>query len=260
MSTMLNALWQRYHKHQDADARAEILRHHLGLVHHVARELARSTGNAIELDDLVGAGTLGLIKALESFEIERGLAFTTYATSRIRGAILDEMRRADSRPRSARVTGRRIAAVEKALMERLGRTPLPGEIAAALQIDLETYWRAREAAQPRTMLPLDEPAPASGGRFTLADVIGDDDTETPDEKMEREELIERVRTAVAALPERERRVMALYHYEGLTLRQIGEAMHLTESRVSQIRAQALQRVRSLLIQEETECAPHSSAA
>ena len=121
-------LWTRYRTAGDPEARAQLLVRHLGLVHHVAREVSRRIPS-VELGELVSAGALGLMKALDSFDLSRGLAFSTYAVLRIRGAILDDLRSRDSTPRSVRIKRRRIEAVAAGLEARLGRAPSPTELA-----------------------------------------------------------------------------------------------------------------------------------
>ena len=157
------ALWVRYRSAGDAEARAQLLVRHLGLVHHVAREVSRRIPS-VELGELVSAGALGLMKALDSFDLSRGLAFSTYAVLRIRGAILDDLRSRDSTPRSVRVKRRRIEAIAAALEARLGRTPTPQEVAAHLGIDITTYWKWKDAVG--VYAEAETPRPSHGRRFS----------------------------------------------------------------------------------------------
>ncbi|MDQ3096963.1 MAG: sigma-70 family RNA polymerase sigma factor, partial [Chloroflexota bacterium] len=164
-------LWQRYRTSADPVARARLLELYLGLVHHVAQEMRRRT-QAVELDDLVSAGTFGLIRALDSFDLSRGLAFSTYAVRRIRGAILDDLRSRDWAPRAIRAKARRLQVATTALEGRLGRTPRPEEVAAKLDIDLTTYWQWRDEATARTAMSYDGEAKAgSAGGVMLQDVL-----------------------------------------------------------------------------------------
>jgi RNA polymerase sigma factor FliA len=243
--TMPGDLWQRYRDTADPGARRELLELYIGLVHHVAREMSRRT-RAVELDDLISAGTFGLIRALDSFDLSRGLAFSTYAVRRIRGAILDDLRSQDWAPRAVRVKARRLQVATTALEFRLGRAPRPEEIAAQLDIDVSTYWRWRDDTATRTVMSYEgEPGNRELGA-PLQDVIPDADASTPSEQLGREEEVRMLREAIGRLPEKERTVMALYYYEELTQRQIAEVLHVTESRVSQIRSQALKRLRTRL--------------
>ncbi|HEY7613867.1 MAG TPA: FliA/WhiG family RNA polymerase sigma factor [Gemmatimonadales bacterium] len=243
--TLPAALWQQYRRTGDPDARRQLLELYIGLVHHVARELGRRT-NAAELDDLVSAGTFGLIRALDSFDLGRGLAFSTYAVRRIRGAILDDLRSQDWTPRAVRVKARRLQVATVTLQTRLGRMPRPDEVAAQLDIDITTYWRWRDDTATRSVLSYEGEARGSAGGAPLQDLLEDEETTAVHEELAREEDVKLLRDSIARLPEKERMVMALYYYEELTQRQIAEVMHLTESRVSQIRTQALKRLRTRL--------------
>lgn len=244
MTTVTDALWERYQEHGDAEARRELLDQYLGLVHHCAREMGARIGHAVEFDDLLGAGTLGLVQALEGFDRSRGLAFSTYAMRRIRGAILDELRSRDWRPRSVRAKGRQLASVVTALESRYGRTPEPAEVAQALGIDLLSYYRLRQDVEGGTMVSLAGPVARGGGdTLRLEDTLADPAGEADVRAVGREDTHRHLREAIASLPPRERTVLALYYYEELNLKQIAAMLHVTESRVSQIRSQAIRRLR-----------------
>jgi len=245
--TLTDALWQRYRGTGDPEARSQLLDRYLGLVHHVARQVAVRVSDVVELDDLVSAGTLGLVQALEAFDLSRGLAFSTYAMRRIRGAILDELRSRDWVPRSVRSKGRQLAAAVAQLESRLGRAPEPGEVAGALAIDLPTYWRWREEVDGAVLVSLDGGVSLDQAEpVSLGETMADHNAETPGAAVEEQETIAGLRLAIGMLPPRERTVLALYYYEELNLRQIAEVLHVTESRVSQIRTQALKRLRQRL--------------
>ncbi len=250
MTTLTDHLWKRYRETGDPEARALLLDQYLGLVHHCARELARKVSHVVEADDLVGAGTLGLIQALEGFDLSRGLVFSTYAMQRIRGAMLDELRSRDWMPRAARDRARKLAETIARLESHLGRAPEHQEIARALGVDLNTYWQKWANLGKRRMIPLD----ASGlegvhASVRLDETLPDPRAEDPMGGVTTDELKGQLREAISGLPQQERMVLALYYYEELNLRQIGEVLHVTESRVSQIRSRALKRLR-----ENTELA------
>lgn len=237
-------LWTRYRTAGDPDARAQLLSRHLGLVHHVAREVSRRIPS-VELGELVSAGALGLMKALDSFDLSRGLAFSTYAVLRIRGAILDDLRSRDSTPRSVRVKRRRIEAVAAALEARLGRAPSPKELSERLGIDLATFWKWRDAVG--IYAEAETPCPSHGRRFSRDAETHADPSVTPTpQKLVESEHVAHLRQLISRLPEQQRRVLALYYYEELNLRQVGEVLRVSESRVSQIRSQALRRLRAEL--------------
>jgi RNA polymerase sigma factor for flagellar operon FliA len=242
---MSDALWARYRATGDADARAQLLDQYLGLVHHAAREFATKTP-ALELGDLLSVGTLGLMRAMETFDLSRGLAFSTYAMTRIRGAILDDLRSRDWTPRSVRSKGRQINAAMAKLERQLGRAPKPREVAGALGIPLPTYWEWQNAVGSAALVSIHErPASVDDGA-TLEETLDDPDALMPGDELEQDEQRELLRAAIAEFPEKERKVLALYYFEELTLKQIGEVLQLTESRVSQIRTQTLRKLRTRL--------------
>ncbi|HZS59064.1 MAG TPA: FliA/WhiG family RNA polymerase sigma factor [Gemmatimonadaceae bacterium] len=242
---MTDALWSRYRATGDADARAQLLDKYLGLVHHAAREFTSRTP-ALELGDLLGAGTLGLMRALDTFDLSRGLAFSTYAMTRIRGSILDDLRARDWTPRSVRSKSRQHAAAVARLEGQLGRAPKPREIAGALGIDLPAYWTWVSTMEGTSVVSIHESPMADNDGGTLEETLDNPEAELPGEAIEAEEQREQLRVAIAELPDKERKVLALYFFEELTLKQIGEVLKLTESRVCQIRTQTLRKLRARL--------------
>jgi RNA polymerase sigma factor for flagellar operon FliA len=245
-----DGLWIKYRSTGDPEARVQLLERYLGLVHHVAREIGSRTPQ-VEVEDLVSAGALGLVAALESFDLSRGLAFSTYAVRRIRGAILDDLRSRDWTPRSVRVKGRRLAATVAELERRLGRAPEPREVAAELEIDLATYWQWRAAVDGGVLISFDNSSVA-GRRdaVSLEETLNDPEAPLPGHELTRTEQVGELRDAIGRLPEKERVVLSLYYYEELNLRQIAEVLHVTESRISQIRSQALKRLRGMMDDQE----------
>lgn len=251
-TTVTDALWIRYDQHRDPEARTQLLDRYLGLVHHCARDMAGRVGHAVEFDDLLGAGTLGLVQALEGFDLSRGLAFSTYAMRRIRGSILDELRSRDWRPRSVRSKGRQLAAVVTALETRYGRPPGPDEVARAMGVDVATYYRMKEDLNGGVMVSLAGTVARGGDEgLKLEDTLADPTGGEAFEEVGKRETLTRLRLAIGRLPPRERTVLSLYYYEELNLKQIAEVLHVTESRISQIRTQALKRLREQpMVQEE----------
>jgi RNA polymerase sigma factor FliA len=240
-----DVLWTRYRTAGDPEARAQLLVRHLGLVHHVAREVSRRIPS-IEIGELVSAGALGLMKALDSFDLSRGLAFSTYAVLRIRGAILDDLRSRDSTPRSVRMKRRRIESVSAALEAELGRSPTAKETAERLNIDLETFWKWRDTVGGYS--EADNPPSKGASRLSRdAENHADASVASPTQKLVESEHVEHLKGLISRLPEQQRKVLALYYYEELNLRQVGEVLRVSESRVSQIRSQALRRLKAELI-------------
>jgi len=230
----------------DSAARDAVLRQHLGLVYHVAQQLARARANDVELDDLVSAGTLGLIDAFEHFDASRGLAFSTFAAPRIRGAMLDELRRLDRVPRSVRRKGRQIDGATMALAGLLGREPGHAEVADGLGIDVATLWRWQAEREAAHVVSLDRAPSASdasrGGGEWLAGSTGDE----IDESLTLAQEVDHLRDALLELPEQERTVLSLYYFEELKLNDIARILGVSESRVSQIRSKAISRLKRKL--------------
>lgn len=238
-------LWTAYAS-GDVDARDALLRENLSLVHHVARQLARGLAADADIDELVSAGTMGLMSALESFDLKRGLAFSTFAVPRIRGAILDELRRQDHVPRSVRRKTRCIATAREHVTRTLGRTPEANEVAAAMGVDTATLWRWQADVEGAMQVPLDRGATDRDGTpVSPAEFLGNGE-ELTDERLTREEDVERLREALLGLKDQERTVLSLYYFEELKAREIAEVMGVSESRISQIRSKALSQLRGVL--------------
>lgn len=229
----------------DLDARDVLLRDNLSLVHHVARQLARGLAADADLDELVSSGTIGLLSAVAAFDARRGLAFSTFAVPRIRGAMLDELRRQDHVPRSVRRKTRSIASARESLTHTLGRTPHSHEIATALGVDAGTLWRWIADVEGAVHVPLDRGVEREGAMPAPADLLGCTD-ESVDERIVRDEELATMKAALLQLTDQERTVLSLYYFEELKAREIAEVMGVSESRISQIRARALSRLREML--------------
>lgn len=238
------SLWQAFREKADPDARDRLLNEHLGLVHHVARQMSRTLAADVDFDELVSSGTMGLMSALESFDLSRGLAFSTFAAPRIRGAILDELRRQDHVPRSIRRKSREIGAAREELTRTLGYAPEDRELAAHLDIDVETLWRWQADVEGIFHLPIDRPANDDDRRASPKDVLpGSSGTQIEDEINLKQE-VGVLRDAIMRLKEQERVVLSLYYFEELKLHEIATILELTESRVSQIRSKAITKLRA----------------
>ena len=241
----IDLLWARYRSAGDPEAREQLLARHLGLVHHVAREVSRRIPSG-EIGELGSAGALGLMKALDSFDLTRGLAFSTYAVLRIRGAILDDLRSRDSTPRSVRMKRRKIESVAATLEGELGRAPTAKEIADRLELDLETFWKWKDAVGIHC--DSEVPANSKGQRASRdAENHADPSVRPASQQLVDSEHVAQLRQLIAQLPEQQRKVLALYYYEELNLRQVGEVLQVSESRVSQIRSQALRRLKTEIV-------------
>jgi RNA polymerase sigma factor FliA len=232
----------------DMAARDALLIENLSLVHHVARQLEHRLSNELDHDELVSAGTLGLMSAMTAFDANRGLAFSTFAVPRIRGAILDELRRQDHVPRSVRRKTRDIQSARSVLAAKLCRMPEDSEIAEALGVDLETLWRWESDVEGAIRVPIDRRPANDRGEMHASplDLLHTDPDYGVDEQIGREQEVVLLREAIMKLKEQERTVLALYYFEELKLHEIAEILELTESRVSQIRSKALGRLRDTI--------------
>ena len=237
--------WQHRSDEGNAALREELITEHLGLVHHVARQLSRSLALDADFDELVSCGTIGLMKALTSFDPSRGLAFSTFAAPRIRGAILDELRRQDHVPRSVRRKSRDLASARKQLMRTLGREPSDAELACEVGIDMTTYWRWQSETEGSVHVSLDAPTnPANQNSRSPMEGAFVQDEYGIEDILNHEQEVGILREAIMGLKEQERLVLSLYYYEELKLHQIAAILGVTESRVSQIRSKAVSRLRN----------------
>ena len=238
-----HALWERFAA-GDIAARDRLLGEHLGLVHHVARQMSRTLAVKADFDELVSAGSMGLMAALDSFDASRGLAFSTFAAPRIRGAILDELRRQDHVPRSIRRKTREIHAARESLMRTLGRAPEDNEVAEHLGVDVQTLWRWQGEVEGAHHVPLDR---APGDRESTApvpsEVLAAESERGVEDRLNHEQEVGILREAILKLKEQGRVVLSLYYFEELKLHEIATVLELTESRVSQIRSKALGKLR-----------------
>lgn len=229
------------------DTRQKLISEHLGLVYHVARQLCRAKQMDVEIDELVSAGTLGLIEAFNNFDQSRGLAFSTFAAPRIRGAMLDELRRQDHVPRSVRRRTRELNATVETLTKTLGKAPDQGQLASAMGVDLPTLFRYQSESDGSRFIPLERTAEGTptGSRIPMEHLLASTDQEVEDRLTTAQE-VGRLREALLALPEQERNVLSLYYFEELKLAEIAAILKVSESRISQIRAKAISRLRNAL--------------
>jgi RNA polymerase sigma factor FliA len=203
----------------------------------------------VEEADLISYGLIGLISAIQRFDTTREIKFETYAIPRIRGAIIDELRSLDWVPRSVRARAREIERASAKLEHRLQRAPTDEEMAAELGIGTDELEESLIQISNSTIAALDElwtVSDASGDQVSLLDTLHDPDAPDPERIVDATELKDRVADAIARLPEREKLVIALYYYENLTLREIGEVLGVTESRISQLHTKAVLRLRGHL--------------
>jgi RNA polymerase sigma factor for flagellar operon FliA len=216
--------------------------------------MASGLPSHVEEADLISYGLVGLISAIQRFEPQREIKFETYALPRIKGAIIDELRALDWVPRSVRSRARDIEKANVKLEGKLRRAPTDEEMAAELRLSIEDFQEALVQISNSTIAALDELwsiSDTSGDQVSLLDTLQDPGALDPAHVVDISELKDRVADAIARLPEREKLVIALYYYENLTLREIGEVLGVTESRISQLHTKAVLRLRSRLQSEVT---------
>jgi RNA polymerase sigma factor for flagellar operon FliA len=245
----LKDLWRRYKAEEDQRARERLVLAYAPLVKYVAGRMSSGLPSHVEESDLISYGLLGLISAIERFEPEREIKFETFAITRIKGSIIDELRSLDWVPRSVRARAREIEKANAKLEHELQRAPTDQEIADRLELSLEEFQDSLMRISNSSVVALDElwtVSDASGDQVSLLDTIQDPQAVDPAREMDQTEMKDRLADAIARLPEREKLVVALYYYENLTLREIGEVLGVTESRVSQLHTKAVLRLKSRL--------------
>ncbi len=248
----LQDLWRRYKSSGDARARERLVVAYSPLVKYVAGRMSSGLPGHVEEADLISYGLGGLISAIERFDLSREIKFETYAITRIRGAIIDELRNLDWVPRSVRARAREIERANTKLEARYQRAPTDEEMSTELGLTMDEFHESLLQISNSTIVALDElwsVQDSTGDQVSLLDTLPDRDAPDPEQLVDQSELRDRIADAIAALPEREKLVVALYYYENLTLREIGEVLGVTESRVSQLHTKAVLRLRSKLGEE-----------
>ena len=223
--------------------RQTLMAENIGLVYYVARQISRGGRGEIELDDLVSAGAIGLTEAVDSFDPSRGLAFSTFATPRIRGAILDELRRQDHVPRSVRRKTRDLKAAADAL-NTAEHEATDAEIAAHLNVDIDTVRRWQLDVEGAVQVSLDaSSSQADDDAPSHAEILAGTTDESIEDEVSHQQEVDVLARSLQHLSEQERLVITLYYYEDLKLHEIAIALGVSESRVSQIRTKALGKLR-----------------
>lgn len=242
-------LWSSYRADGGAEARDRLVLHYAGLVTYVASRVGADLPSSVDYSDLIQSGVFGLMEAVARFEPERGLKFETYAVTRIRGAMIDELRALDWVPRSVRRKARDLAAATERCQERFNRAPTSQELCDELEVSPSELHRMRAQVGRTRMGALDEMlSPAVGGDgVSLADSLVDPFAEQPGDALDEADLHDALRGALADLPERSRAVLVHSYVDGLTLAQIGDVLGVTESRVCQLRSKALREARANLV-------------
>jgi RNA polymerase sigma factor FliA len=250
----IDRLWVDYKDSGDQAIRDQLILHYSPLVKYVAGRVAVGLPQNVEQSDLVSYGIFGLIDAIDKFDLSRGYKFETYAIARIKGAILDELRSIDWVPRSVRAKARSLEKAYAKLESQLHRTPTDEELATELDISDDQLQTTLSQISFVGLVALDEMLSVGGDRgesLTLGDTIADSG-ESPVQAYEVEEMRHILADAIGNMPDREKTVLTLYYYEGLTLAEIGQVLGVTESRVCQIHTKAVLQLRSRVLAQERE--------
>lgn len=237
-------LWAEYQKKPTAEIREQLILAYAQLVKLVAGRMSMYLGHNVEYDDLVSYGIFGLIDAIDKFDLEKNVKFETYASLRIRGAILDQIRKMDWIPRTVRQKQRQLDEAIKAIEMRTGKTATDEEVAKELSISLEdlTNWQAQ--LNVTNVVSLNEFEEA--GPEPVVDVSESSRFSQPEEVVEEEELKQKLIESMEVLTEKERKVIELYYYEEMTLKEISMILEVSESRVSQLHTKAIVKMKKIM--------------
>jgi RNA polymerase sigma factor for flagellar operon FliA len=228
------------------EERERLILEHLPQVRLIARRIHERLPDSVNLDDLISTGAVGLISAIDRFDPSLNVKLKTYAEYKIRGAILDSLRGLDWAPRQHRKRSKQIEAAIAVVEQRLHRSPSEEEIAAHLGVTLEEYHEWLVELQGLNLGSLETATPDDENNRDLLNFLSDDEESWPSRVVERSELQKLLAESIGKMPEMEKKVLSLYYYEELTLREISKIVHLHESRISQLKSQAILRLRAYM--------------
>ena len=240
-------MYARAYKRTAVDDREEILTDFLPLIKHVAYKLVRGFDDDTLIEDLISAGVLGLLEAMDKYDAVRGTKLNTFAYLRIRGAMVDELRKRDWFPRSARTKAKKVEAAIRKLERKLGRYPTEEEVSQELHMEVDHYLDMVKDLGNLSVLSIDEMAESSGvDRESIINMVMEDRA-SPEARAELSEIQHILGTEIERLPQQQKLVLSLYYYEDLTYKEIGQVLGgLSEPRVSQIHAQAMIPLRAIM--------------
>ena len=231
----------------DKKKREELIMRYAPLVKNIVGRLAAKLPiDMADKEDLINVGIMGLMSALDKYDKTRNVQFETYASFRIRGAVLDELRAKDWVPRATRSKDNKLENAMEALEKKLGRAPTEEEIAQHLNIPLEDYFKLLDEARCISLISTEDLPPDYLERFSREDVMEEVSAGSPLNLLVNMEIKDKLKNAIDKLPEKEKLVLSLYYFEELTMKETGRVMDLTESRVCQLHAQAVSRLRSMV--------------
>lgn len=247
----LEALWMEYFKDRDnKKTRDTLIVQYIYLTRYVVGRVKVSLPPTFSIEDISSYGVEGLIDAIEKFSPDKGARFETYALMRIRGNIIDKIRSQDFLPRSARKKIKDVKEVQEQLRQKFGRQPTSSEIGEVLGLEKEKVDQI--LSEDTTITSIYDKKGASEESVEIIDTIQDTNTLSPQEQMEEKDVKKELEVALKKLPERERMIMVLYYHENMTLKEIGETIEVSESRVCQLHAQAIMKLKNILSENRTE--------
>lgn len=247
-------VWKRYHQQREDAVRNYLVEKYLPLVRYNAERICKRLPDEVDIDDLIQAGTFGLREAVASFDLERGVKFETYCANRIKGAILDELRAMDWVPRLVRSRTNKLEQARQQIEMATGEPATDEQIAAALELEGEEFEKVLRDSRPTNITSINRRAfPGDGGREVRElDVVRDESDEGPVSELQRRDLRELI---TKGLSRAERLIVILYYYEGMTMKEIGATLDLSESRVSQMHSSILARLKAQMQHRMRELEP-----
>ncbi len=249
----INKIWFEFEKNRtNKELRDKLIIQYIYLIKYVSGRLRISLPATISTEDIASYGVEGLIDAIEKFMPSKGVRFETYALLRIRGAIIDRIRSFDWVPRGAQKRFKQIQTAVSELQSQLGRTPTTEEIAKKLELPKEKVEASIVEMESNTLVSLYDKRDSSSESIELIDTIQDKKIDDPLSQMENRDIKNELSKALSNLPERERMILALYYHENMTLKEIGAALNISESRVCQLHAQAIMKLRKLLSSQDSK--------
>ena len=240
------ATWRKYKKKKTIKVRNELVEQYLSLVRYIAERIKSKLPNTVRLEDLMSAGVFGLLDAIDKYDLERDVKFETYCATRVRGAILDELRKLDWVPRLVRSNAHQIEEASRDIQQKLGRLPTDEELAEGMGLSMEDFDNLANSASAASMVPFSTRFYEDGESRSEqqgADLMEDERSVDPARLLQKAELKDVI---TRELSERERLVVLLYYFDELTLKEIGAVLDLSESRVCQIHSRVLLRLKGIL--------------
>lgn len=239
-------VWREYIRTRDPKLKEELIRRYAPLVKYVVSRMSVALPRGFDEEDLISAGIMGLLEAIDRFNPDRNVKFETFASLRVKGAIIDEMRKLGWIPRTVHDKLKKLEDARMSLMNKLGRDPTDEEVRTYLNLSEKEYERFLEDVRVLTLFPLDSLVELEDEEVALKDAISDPTQVSIAQLLEEEELVNELAKAIGELPEKERLVITLYYYEGLTLKEIGEVLGVSEARACQLHSSAILKLRARL--------------